>query len=431
MNLYKTSFFSAIETAIKLASGFVVLKFIALETGPEGVAFFGQFQNFMAALVILVSGCFTTGLVRYSAQEYQQNNNQIATKYLGNALGLGLILSIVLGLLIAFNAEWLAEATLKNASYRYVFYVVALCIIPIMLYQVFIALFNGWSELYKLIICKSIASLLLLCSAITLVNSYGLAGGLLALVIMQAAAAFIGLFLISRIKNFQWQWLIPKCDFAIYKQFVPYALMSLVTLISTPLILILIREYAAAHIGWSETGLWEASWKICELYLLVITTALTTYYVPKLSQAHDALAEKYLVKQVLLFGVSAAILLALGIFLFRDWIVYLLFSNHFAGVAGIIVFQLIGSIVKVATWVFTYHMLVKQKTILFLSAELIFGFSFYYLSCYALDHFGLIGLSYAYFLNYALYLIFCMAYYYLTYRPRINSLTYNSQLTNN
>ena len=424
MNIFKTSFLSAIETAIKLASGFIVIKFIAVQTGPEGVAFFGQFQNFMAALIILVAGSFTTGLVRYSAQE--KAGNISANNYLGNALGMGLFASLLIGVLIFIFAERLSILTLKSPDYKNIFYLLSFSAVLIMMFQVFIAVFNGWGELYKLILCKSISSLLLLVSSIFLVRIYGLAGGLVALIVMQAFSAFIGIGLMTRMKNFEWQWLKPKFNFAIYKEFFPYWLMSIVTLISTPLILMLIRVYVAANIGWEKAGLWEASWKISELYLLVITTALTTYYVPKLSQATNEAAENRIVREVLILGVLAATFLAIGMYLFRYWIVSLLFSQDFSEVADILAFQLVGSVIKIAGWVFAYHMLVKRKTSLFLSSELIFGTSFYLICRYFLDQYGLIGLSYAYSLNYGLYLTFCCLCFYRSNRIVIKPIEYES-----
>lgn len=410
MNIFKTSFLSAIETAIKLSSGFIVIKFIAVQTGPEGVAFFGQFQNLMAALIILVAGSFTTGLVRYSAQE--KSGNSSANNYLGNALGLGLIASLLIGALIFIFAERLSLLTFKVPDYKPTFYLLAFSTLLIMLFQVLIAVFNGWGELYKLIVCKSLSSLMLLVSAIILVHLYGLVGGLVGLIAMQALSAFIGLSLLTRMKDFQWKWLKPQFNFAIYKEFFPYWLMSAVTLISTPLILMLIRVYVATSLSWEMAGIWEASWKLCELYLLVITTALTTYYVPKLSQAVNEEEEQGIVKEVLVLGVVASSFLALGIYVFRSWIVSLLFSPSFSQVADILVFQLLGSVIKIAAWVFAYHMLVKRRTVLFLSSELVFGTTFYLISRYFLDHCGLIGLSYAYSVNYGLYLVFCSFYFY-------------------
>ncbi len=420
MNIFKTSFLSAIETLVKLASGFVVIKYLAIETGPSGVAFFGQFQNFFSAFLIIISGGFTTGLVRYSAQE---KINTSTKNYLGNALGIGLIVSLVTGISICLFSRELSRLILNSADFTSIFYLLALCGVLIMIYQVIISVLNGWGELYHFIACKLTSSFALLLSSLFFVKLYGIYGGLVALIMMQAIAALLALLLIGKVKNFHWRELIPRFDYSTIKDFFPYWLMSLVTLISTPLVLMLIRIHIADTSDWNTVGLWEASWKISELYLLVITTALTTYYVPKLSQVTDHNTENKIVMEVLVWGVVAALCLAVGIYLLREFIVVLLFSKNFVAVSNILAFQVLGSVIKIAAWVFAFHMIVKGNTRLFLFTELLFGSSFYLLSESLFNYFGLIGLSYAYFLNYTLYFIFCAGSYYKDYH-----LKYRSQM---
>lgn len=410
MNLIKTSFLSAVETAIKLAAGFVVVKFIAIRVGPEGIAYFGQFQNFIAAFVALISGSSFTGLVRFSAQEKMQNKT--SHNYLANVLGLGLLSTLIVGGFIYLFADKLSFVLLNTDAYRNLFYLLSSCGFLIMFYQVAIAVFNGWGELKKLILCKIIASLLLLISSIILVSLYGIAGGFVSLICMQAIPAFISLWLMLKVKNFRWSWLRPRFDFSIYKELLPYWLMSVVTLISSPLMLLLIRSYIADNSDWETAGFWEASWKLTELYLLIITSALATYYVPKLSQATCNKDEIDVIKEVLLLGLLAAIFLALGMYFFRYTIVDLLFASNFTIVADILPFQLLGSVIKIPAWIFAYHMLIKQRTVLFLLSELLFGVMFYFLAHLLFHKFGLLGLSYAYFLNYVFYLIFCSLYFF-------------------
>ncbi len=408
MNIFKTSILSAIETAVKLGSAFVVIKYIALATGPSGVAFFGQFQNFFSAFLIIISGGFTTGLVRYSSQE---QINAIKKNYLGNALGIGLLVAVTAGACICFFASSLSSLTLNSKEFTTIFYLLAVCGVLITIYQVIISVLNGWGELYKLVLCKLTCSISLLLCSLVFVRLYGIFGGLVALVVMQSIGAFLAIFLISKVRYFNWRWLIPRFDYSVIKDFIPYWLMGLVTLISTPLALMFIRTHIAHHSSWEVVGFWEASWKISELYLLVVTTALTTYYVPKLSQAQDLTQENLIVMEVLAWGVVAAICLAINVYYFRHFIVSLLFSDRFSPVTAILTFQLLGSVIKIAAWVFSFHMLVKGNIKLFLFSELFFGGTFFLLSIKFFNYFGLIGLSYAYFLNYLLYLFFCFVYY--------------------
>ena len=108
----------------------------------------------------------------------------------------------------------------------------------------------------------------------------------------------------------------------------------------------------------------------------------------------------------------AASFLAICVYLFRYWIISLLFSPSFFAVSDILCFQLLGSVIKIAAWVFSYHMIVKGKTGLFLLTELVFGTSFYLLSLMFFNHYGLLGLSYSFFINYGLYLIYSLIYFY-------------------
>jgi len=340
-------------------------------------------------------------LVRYCAQEkagFLTNKN-----HLGNALGLGLISTLTLGSLLSIFAQQLSLIIFKTSVYYPLFYYLAFCASLIVLYQILIALFNGLNELVKLIVCKSLASLLLLFSSLLLIKIYGLTGGLIALVTMPSLAAFFALGFITKISQFKWSWLKPCFNWHTYKDFLPYWLMSVVTLVSTPLMLILIRLHIANVDGWETAGLWEASWRIAELYLLVITTALTTYYVPKLSQAPNLTTEIKIVYEVLRWAILFASTLALGMYFCRDFLIKLLFTDHFAIVSNFLLFQLLGSVIKIIAWVFSYYLVVKQKTKLFLISEIFFGITFYLTSCYFFDQFGLIGLSYAYFINYLIY----------------------------
>lgn len=412
MTLLKSSFFSAIETAIKFVSGFIVLRLLALKIGPQGVAFFGQFQNLFAAFVILISGSFTIGLVRFSAED-KKANQTLPGRYAGNALGLGLIVATLVSLFLCLFAQRLSILTMGTSACTFVFYLLAIFTFWILIYQILLAVFNGWGELKKLLLCKISSSLILIAGSIVLIPIYGVIGALIALVIMQALAGMIALGLLIRTAGFEWSWLTPRFDFILYQKFLHYWLMSLVTLMSTPLVLLLIRNHIVQKLGWETAGFWEASWKISELYLVVITTALSTWYVPGLSRSTGYKEDKTIVKKVLIWGVSAALGFATAIYFFREWVLSVLFTTAFLPVSTILGFQLSGSVLRIAAWVFSYHMIVRSKIKCFVISECLFGLSFYLLSCVFFDSFGLIGLSYAFFVNCFCYLLYGCLYFFV------------------
>ena len=96
MNIYKVSFISSIETVVKLVAGFVILKLLAFYAGPEGVAKFGQFQNFLTIIIVFIAGSFVTGLVRFisensNAKKQVSLNKLSNTDYIRGAFSFGFL----------------------------------------------------------------------------------------------------------------------------------------------------------------------------------------------------------------------------------------------------------------------------------------------------------------------------------------------------
>ena len=409
MNLLKTSTLSALETAVKLASGFLVIKFLAVTVGPAGVATFGQFQNFVSAAMLFCSGAFTAGLVRYAAEFV--GSDEKSEFYYQNAVGIGTALSLLLALVLLLFAEPISAQVLDEPAYAWVFRVFAVALLPLTWYQIIIAVLNGRGRLLRLIIGKLAASIILLVAAVLLVYSLGMEGGLLSLALAQALAFFAGLYLLLGEEGFRSAWCRPRLSLTGLRDFAPYWLMSMATVVSTPTVLMLSRTYLGESLDWHAAGQWEAALKIAELYLLVITTALLTYYVPKLSAARTGSEERQIIHTVLLFALIASAVLASGVYLLRDWVVLILFSASFAEAAQILPLQLLGSVIKIVAWVIAYHMLIKKRLLLFLGSEILFGASFYLLFVVLVDRFGLIGTAWAYLANYCLYGSFCFIYY--------------------
>ena len=101
----------------------------------------------------------------------------------------------------------------------------------------------------------------------------------------------------------------------------------------------------------------------------------------------------------------AVIAMALGIYLFRDLIITILFTKSFMPMRELFFFQLIGDVIKIASWLFGYIMLAKAMTRLYIVSEILFTISFVVLAVLFVNIYGLIGVTIAFMLNYTLYLI--------------------------
>jgi len=71
-------------------------------------------------------------------------------------------------------------------------------------------------------------------------------------------------------------------------------------------------------------------------------------------------------------------------------------------------YQLIGDVIKITSWLLGYIMVAKAMTRLFVISEVIFVFSFVGLGVLFIKIFGLIGITIAFMVNYLLYMIFLL-----------------------
>ena len=69
--------------------------------------------------------------------------------------------------------------------------------------------------------------------------------------------------------------------------------MTLVSLSVVPVIQMLLRGYVISEISMTEAGWWEAMNRISNVYLMVITTSFSIYYLPRLSEIKEISELRY------------------------------------------------------------------------------------------------------------------------------------------
>lgn len=410
MNIYKVSFISSIETTIKLVTGFIVLKLLAFYSGPEGVGKFGQFQSFLTIITVLISGGFVTGLVRFVSES---SNIQQATcqrelsniDYIRGAFSFGFFVSNISVLVLLLAAYDLSIYIFGTNEYVAIFYLLAPSLFFIVIYQVAISYLNGVRKIKEMVTIKLVSSLVLLFIGALLIYLYGLYGSLIGLLAMQLLAGLFAIKVLRSLPSFSWHWFKPSFNRKVQLNLSSYWLMSLMSLISSALVIMLIRKHIVAEDSWASAGIWDAMWKISELSMLLVTTALTVYYVPMLSKATSHKEQLSLLIKVIALGLVVATSISIMIYILREFVVSTLFSMAFIEVAELIKFQLVASVTRIVGWVIGFHMLIKARPAVFLISELIFGLTFYFLSISLFDIYGMLGLTYAFLANNILFLL--------------------------
>ena len=67
-DLFKTSFWNGIATIIKIGTGLIINKIVAVYLGPAGVALIGQFANFTGMSNSIAGMGIGTGITKYIAE---------------------------------------------------------------------------------------------------------------------------------------------------------------------------------------------------------------------------------------------------------------------------------------------------------------------------------------------------------------------------
>lgn len=401
MNLLKTSALNGIAVLIKTATMFILNKILAVYVGPSGYAAIGQFQNFIQIVTSFAGGAINTAVIKYTAEYYDEEKKQrIVWMAAGSII---LLFSIVIASLILIFQRPLSFYIFQSYEYQSIFVWFAIFLLFFNFNALFLAILNGKKEILKLVIANIAGSLFSLAITSLLAIKYQLYGALVALSIYQSIAFFITLILCYRSDWFKLSYLFGHIDPTIARKFGAFALMALTSAICVPLSQIIIRSYLTSEFGINYAGYWEAMIRLSSGYLMLVTTTLGVYYLPRLSELSAISEIKKEVYQGYKLIFPLALLGALLVYFLRDWIIGLLFTESFAPMRDLFLWQMIGDSLKIGSWILAYLMLSKAMTKLFIITEIIFATTLVVLTYIFTNLFGFEGVSIAYLTNYALY----------------------------
>lgn len=415
MTLIKTSLLNGIAVIIKMVTLLGLNKVLAIYIGPTGYAALGQFQNAMQMITTLASGAINTGVTKYTAEYHQDEAKQHAVWRTAGTISLvgSLIIAIVL---IAFNRH-LAGWFLKDDELGSVFIWVAATLTFFVFNTLLLSILNGKKEIRRYVTANIAGSLFSLIVTSILAIKLGLYGALVALAVYQSLTFVVTWVLTYKASWFKFRHLLGRIDKQVARNLGKFTLMAITSAVCVPLSHILIRNHLGVTFGWEVAGYWEAMWRLSTAYLMVITTTLAVYYLPKLSALQD-MAE---IKREILQGYSVilpvAAVLGFSIYMFREFIVLALFTDDFSGMEALFGWQVIGDTLKVGSWILTYLVLSKAMMKLFVLTEIGFALFFYFLTCAFTSEFGLEGVAIAHAANYLIYWVVVGAF--IIWRPAI------------
>ncbi|MCH7296576.1 O-antigen translocase [Acinetobacter higginsii] len=408
MNLLKTSVLNGVAVLIKTATLFILNKILAVYVGPAGYAVIGQFQNFIQMITTFSGNMINTAVTKYTAEYYEDEEKQ--RNIWKSAGSIVFILSIFFSLLLVVFQKTLSLYIFNTIEYQSIFIWFAVFLVFFNFNTLFLAILNGKKEILKLVLANISGSLLALLITSILAIKFHLYGALLALSMYQSIAFFVTLYICYKADWFHFSYLFGKIDKDTAKKFASFAVMALVSAACVPLSQIVIRTYLGQVFGVDYAGYWEAMIRLSAAYLMLVTTTLGVYYLPRLSElktVNEIKAEIYLGYK---FIFPLALIGGLCVYLLKDWIIVLLFSKKFLPMADLFLWQMIGDALKIGSWILAYLMLSKAMIKLYVITEIVFAISSIFLTYFFIQMFGFEGVSIAHSMNYAMYWL-CLIYF--------------------
>lgn len=403
MQLKSTVSWSALATLIRLANGFVSMKIVALLVGPLGIALIGQFGNFNSIVMVLALGGISTGVIKYTSQ-YKDNLDELR-KVWHTITWVSVILSIPVIIVLLVFHNWLAKEFLHDVKYGSILIVFAFSLGFYVANSLLLNILNGLHEIKRFNLLNTLNSTLGLLITITLVYQYKIYGALLAMVTSQSITFFVIVFFVRKQSWFKLSNFLGKFDKFYFKKLLGFTAMSLTSMCVIPTSQMFVRGYLANHTSWDVAGCWQGMQKISDSYLMIVYMALGTYFLPKLAnlQTREEISKEISsgYKIIMPFVLGSAVI----IYLFRDFIIQVLFAKSFGAMRGMFAWQLIGDCFKIATYLVSYLVLARAKTKIFMVTEVVFGISFPLLCYWFINIAGADGAVIAFALNYMMYFI--------------------------
>jgi PST family polysaccharide transporter len=402
--LVKSSFYSAIAALVKMVTAFAMSKILAVYLGPSGFGLTGQMSNFISIMLVLAGGALSSGIVKYVA-DYNANEPSKVPMLLSSGLRVVLYSGLVCGILLVVLSGYLSQKILHTPDFFYVFVIFGFTIVLYGLNTFLLAIVNGFKEYKKFNVISIQTSVLGLLLSYGFIYFFHVGGALIALVVNQSIIFFATLFLL---RNDPW---LIRTNFTggINKQQLKnlsrFVLMTLVSTVCMPVAQMYVRGNIIKEFSLQDAGLWESINRISSLYLLFVTTSFSTYYLPRLSEINNDKDLRHEILKMYKVAIPFLLFSCSIIYFCRFIIIKILFTKQFLTAENLFLFQMVGDFMKMAAWVLGFQLVAKAMTKLYIITEILFSLSLVFLSLYFQQRFGLVGATYAFALNYTLYLI--------------------------
>ncbi|TBN05621.1 O-antigen translocase [Hyunsoonleella flava] len=386
----------------RVIAGLLTSKAIAVIIGAEGLALVGNLRNFVASTQTFATLGFYKGVVKY-VNDFKEDLVRLS-KILSTVYYVGFVMTILVSFFCYFQAETINDLIFPTYNdYEYVIKIFAI-VLPFYALNMFaFSIMNGFSKYKILIIINIIGQVLSLCVALLLIYQNKLDGALISVAISESLIFLITLVGIINRKSLVPLISVGHVSLTHLKKLSSYSGMALFSAVILPLVILAIRSHIIDTIGYKDAGFWEAMLRISKYYLMMVSSLLGLYIIPRFSEINDIKEFKKEVFSLYKTIVPYFVLGLVLIYLLRPFIVLLVFTEEFEPVEDLFLWQLLGDFVKVLSMIIAYQFLAKKMFWHYIITEAFLVIILYTTSIYFIKIYGVEGAVIGHFVSYLMY----------------------------
>ena len=369
--IFRSSAIIGGSSIINMLIGIVKIKVLAVMLGPVGIGLMGLYTNIMSiAATTAACGMGSIGVRQVAAAADEAETLSIVRR----ALCLGSLILGVSGMAILWLLrEPVALLVFGDDTHASDVGWLGLGLLFTLIAGSQTAVLQGLrkiGDLAKVAIISSLVGALLGISAAYLLGT----DGVIWFVVAAPATTFMAVgyyaahlpraqapFDLSAIRQ---QWL------TLLKLGIPLMSAGLLML-ATPLV---VRSIVVSELGLEASGLFQAAWIISFTYVGFVLNAMAMDYFPRLTTTiGDHQRAGKLVNEQTEMGLLLAGPALLAMITFTPWVIHLLYDESFSPAAHLLSWQVLGDILKVASWPMSYIFLATGRSHTYIYTQIIWS----------------------------------------------------------
>ena len=412
--LHRAVFLGAVRTAVQMAASFLSVKITSVYLGPAGIGVLAQLQGFIGITLGVMANGVNKGIVRCTAEYGQDIERRRAL--LSTAARALFAAGLPAALAVVAAAPLVAGQLLGDERYTPQVMLFGAVYVCGLFGNLALGMANGAKDFgaTTLIDTGNILSGLVLFALLS--PPYGVAGGLAA-----AALGPLALTIVSALVARRKPWFdrslfsagFSRPEFWRLAAFLP---MAGAAAIGESLGQIVVRDTLARHAGMHAVGLLQGVWRLSDLYLNIFIGLFSMYYLPRFAEIRNAPELRREIGRAAMYVVPAVAAASGIVYVMRDLLIALVFTQEFAGMSDLFAWQMFGNVLKMSGWLFGYVLVARISPLQIGAIELAKGAAWIVFARLFVPAGGAVGAVHAYVATCAAYLFVTATYVWLLTR---------------